>query len=172
MISFDGIGNLNLSRRLLVVSAAGLFLAGCVGGGGGGGLGGLGGGAPEAQPSRTLTITLSASSNVNPGPDGGASPLPVQVYVLRSTGAFQSQDYFGLKGGGASSDQVDSSSVSLRPGETKQVTVNTGTGGAYLGVIAGYRNIDSANWRATTSIGTSDAYRVSAGRSSISISAR
>lgn len=127
----------------------------------------------EQPQARTISVTLGASSDVNPGPDGRAAPLPVQVYVLRSTGAFQSQDYFGLKGGSAiSADQVDSRSISLRPGETKQLSVNSGTDGAYLGVIAGYRNIDNANWRAVSSLGTSDSFVVRAGKSSISISAR
>lgn len=157
---------------LAAAGAVVIGVSGCVGGGAGlGGLGGgMGGGSP--QP-RTLNVTLAASGNVNPGPDGRAAPLPVQLYVLRSTGTFQSLDYFGLRAGsGLSGDQVDSRSVSLRPGETKQLVVNTGTDGAYIGVAAGYRNIDSANWRAVTPIGTSDSYSVSAGRSSVSISAR
>lgn len=149
-------------------AAAGILLlaaAGCVS---------VPGAQTSEQPqARTISVTLGASSDVNPGPDGRAAPLPVQVYVLRSTGAFQSQDYFGLKGGSAiSADQVDSRSISLRPGETKQLSVNSGTDGAYLGVIAGYRNIDNANWRAVSSLGTSDSFVVRAGKSSISISAR
>lgn len=127
----------------------------------------------EQPQARTIDVTLSAAGNVNPGPDGRAAPLPVQLYVLRSTGGFQSQDYFGLKSGSAiSADQVDSRSVSLRPGETKQLSVNSGVDGAYLGVIAGYRNINNANWRAVSPLGTSNGFVVRAGKSSISISAR
>lgn len=127
----------------------------------------------EQPQARTIDVTLSAAGNVNPGPDGRAAPLPVQLYVLRSTGGFQSQDYFGLKSGSAiSADQVDSRSVSLRPGETKQLSVNSGVDGAYLGVIAGYRNINNANWRAVSPLGTSNSFVVRAGKSSISISAR
>ena len=156
-------------RRALLFSALAVVASGCSTSGGPGGLGGGDDGVPKA---RTLNITVTAAANVNPGPGGKASPLPVQIYVLRSTGAFQSQDYFGVKGGGVSGDQVDSRSFSIRPGETRQLTVNTGTDGTYIGVAAGFRDIDSADWRATVAIGASDSYHVSAGRSSVSISAR
>lgn len=138
-------------------------VAGCTSSGGGmpGGMGGA----------RTVTVNLTASSDVNPGPDGGAAPLPVQLYVLRSSGSFQSLDYFGLKGG-ISADQVDSRSLSLRPGESATVTMNAGADGAYVGVAGGYRSIESARWRSVASIGSGNAFTVRAGRSAISISAR
>lgn len=140
-----------------------LTLAGCVSVGGGG----------QAPSARTLTVNLTASSNVNPGPDGTSAPLPVQVYVLKSPGTFQALDYFDLKSGSAiAADQVDSRGVSLRPGETKQITMSTGMDGAYIGVAAGYRAIDSATWRAMTAIGSAEVFNVRAGRSSVAISGR
>lgn len=128
---------------------------------------------PQAAGARTLTVNLTASSNANPSPDGNSSPLPVQVYVLKSPGNFQALDYFDLKNGSAiAADQVDSRGVSLRPGETKQITMSTGMDGAYIGVAAGYRAIDSATWRAMTAIGSAEVFNVRAGRSSVTISGR
>lgn len=122
--------------------------------------------APQAEDMgpKPIKITLSASADVN-----GGAPLPVGIYVLRSPGTFQSLDYFGVKGGGASGDTVESASVSLRPGETKTVNLTTGSGGTHIGVAGGFRDIDSASWRSVTTIGTSTAFTVRAGRSSISI---
>lgn len=148
---------------LAAMATALAVMAGCTSTGGG-----MPGGSGEA---RTVTVNLTASSDVNPGPDGGAAPLPIQLYVLRSSGTFQALDYFGLKGG-LSADQVDSRSLSLRPGESTIVTMNAGTDGAYVGVAAGYRSIESARWRSVASIGSGSSFTVRAGRSSVSISAR
>jgi type VI secretion system protein VasD len=124
---------------------------------------------------RQLEVTISASPTINPGPSGKASPLPLIVYVLKSPGKFQSVDYFELKNNGASAlsgDIVDSTSISIRPGETKTVSLNSGIDGTYIGVAAGFREIDSAKWRAQSSIGDGINFAVTASESSISISKR
>lgn len=160
-------------RRDIVLGAmfAALTLGGCTTGGGGPSANPL---APqEAAGPRTITVQLTASGDVNPGPSGKASPLPVTVYVLRSPGGFQSADYFELKNNGASAlsgDLVDSRGVSLRPGQSTTITMTTGGDGAYIGVAAGFREIDSANWRDSTAIGDGEAFTIRAGRSSVSIS--
>jgi type VI secretion system protein VasD len=131
---------------------------------------------PTAAPAaRALEITISAAPNLNPGPAGNPAPLSMQIYVLKSTGRFQSLDYFALKNSGAGAlgaDIVDSSSVSVRPGETKTITVSSGIDGSYIGVAAGYREIDNAKWQAQTSIGSAEKFAVRAGQSSVSISQR
>lgn len=130
--------------------------------------------APPAAP-RILQITVSASADANPGPTGKAAPLSVTLYVLRSPGKFQSLDYFGLKDRGTSelaSDLITSSSVSVRPGEKKTVSLTAGPDAAYVGVAAGYREIDSAQWRSQTDIGEATVFEVRAGKSAVSISKR
>jgi type VI secretion system protein VasD len=124
---------------------------------------------------RQLEVTIGASPTINPGPSGKASPLSLRIYVLRSPGKFQSVDYFTLKNNAASAlggDIIDSSDVSIRPGETKTISLNSGIDGAYIGVAAGFREIDSADWRAQTSIGDGTVFAVTAGKSSVSISRR
>jgi type VI secretion system protein VasD len=131
--------------------------------------------APPPAAPRSLQITVSASADINPGPSGKAAPLSITLYVLRSPGKFQSLDYFGLKDRGSSelaSDLVTSSSVSVRPGEKKTVSLTAGPDAGYIGVAAGYREIDSANWRAQTDIGEATNFEVRAGKSSVSISKR
>jgi type VI secretion system protein VasD len=128
---------------------------------------------PAAAPvARTLEITISAAADLNPGPSGNPAPLSVQIYVLKSTGRFQSLDYFALKNSGPGADAVDTSAVSVRPGETKTITVSSGIDGSYIGVAAGFREIDNAKWQAQTGIGSADKFAIRAGKSSISISQR
>jgi type VI secretion system protein VasD len=157
------------------VLAGVLSLAACTSSGGGGAAPSLDpAAAPPAAP-RSLQITISASADINPGPSGKAAPLSISLYVLRSPGKFQSLDYFGLKDRGASelaSDLVTSSSVSVRPGEKKTVTLTAGPDAGYIGVAAGYREIDSAQWRSQTDIGEATNFEVRAGKSSVSISKR
>jgi type VI secretion system protein VasD len=131
--------------------------------------------AAATPAARTLEIAISAAPDLNPGPSGNAAPLSIQIYVLKSPGRFQSLDYFALKNGGSGAlgaDAVDTSSVSVRPGETKTITVSSGLDGAYIGVAAGYREIDNAKWQAQTGIGSADKFAIRAGKSSISISQR
>ncbi len=164
---------------IAAVSALAIGATSCTSGGGQGGGLGLGGGNPLEPPAppapKTITVQISASGDINPGPTGKAAPLPMQVYVLRSTGRFQSLDYFELKNSGASAlsgDVVDSSTVSVRPGETKSITLSGGVDGAYVGVAAGFREIDSARWRAQAGIGESTSFAIQASRSSVSVAAR
>jgi type VI secretion system protein VasD len=164
-------------RRMLAgLALAAIAVTGCTAGGGGGGIDAANPLAPPAPPApKTLTIEISASNDINPNASGAPSPLPMQIYVLRSLGRFQTLDYFELKNNGAaalSGDLIDSSNVSLRPGETKTVTMTTGADGAYLGVAAGYREIDSARWRAQASIGEATSFAIRAGRSSVSVAGR
>jgi type VI secretion system protein VasD len=139
------------SRRSLLraaafapVALAGFFsLAACTTSGGGGA-------APLPDPAaaaaaaapRSLQITISASADINPGPSGKAAPLSITLYVLRSPGKFQSLDYFALKDRGSSelaSDLVTSSSVSVRPGEKKTVSLTASPDAGYIGVAARHR---------------------------------
>lgn len=166
--------------RLAAIAPAmlvGVFsLAACTSSGGGGAAPSLDpAAAPAAAAPRSLQITVSASADINPGASGKAAPLSVTLYVLRSPGKFQSLDYFSLKDSGASelaSDLVTSSSVSVRPGEKKTVTLSAGPDAGYIGVAAGYREIDSAQWRSQTDIGEATNFEVRAGKSSVSISKR
>jgi type VI secretion system protein VasD len=156
---------------------AALFLvSACTSSGGGGAAPSLDpAAAPPAAATRSLQITVSASADINPGPSGKAAPLSITLYVLRSPGKFQSLDYFGLKDRGSSelaSDLVTSSSVSVRPGEKKTVSLTAAPDAGYIGVAAGYREIDSAQWRSQTDIGDATNFEVRAGKSSVSISKR
>ena len=130
------------------------------------------GDAPILPEPKTVTVQLSAASDSNIGPSGRAAPTTVGLYTLRSVGTFQQLDFFELTGGSTlASGVVDSRTVSLRPGETRNVTLNAGTDGAYLGVAAAYRNIDSARWRGQASLVGRENFAVSIGRAAVSVRA-
>ncbi len=140
----------------------GLFLAACTS-------------TPEASGPKyqdPISATVSASATANPSPSGSPTPTAVEIFVLKSPGRFQSMDYFQLKGGSALGDDlVERKTVSVRPGQSTELTVNPGTEGAYVGVIAGFRDIENARWRALTPISGSSRLTVSVGKLSVSASA-
>ena len=129
------------------------------------------GDAPILPEPKAVTVTLTAAGNSNPGPSGNAAPTTVRLYTLRSVGRFQTLDYFELADGdsGLGGAVVDSRVVSLRPGESRNVTLNAGTDGAYLGVAAGYRDIDGARWRGQASLVNRETFAVRIGRSAVSV---
>lgn len=125
----------------------------------------------EDAGSDVIELTITAAGNINPGPTGAAAPLALQIFTLRSAGQFSSLDYFALRDQGASllaADIVDRRSLSVLPGQTTTVTLR-GVDATTLGVAAGYRDIDNANWRATASLGDDSEFIVRAGRASISV---
>ncbi|MBA8879733.1 type VI secretion system lipoprotein TssJ [Phyllobacterium myrsinacearum] len=151
-------------RRVFQAAAvgAGLFLAACTS-------------TPEPSGPKyqdPIPTTVSASATANPSPSGSATPTSVEIFVLKSPGRFQSLDYFQLKGGSALGDDlVERKTVSVRPGQTTELTINPGTEGAYAGVIAGFRDIENARWRALTPISGSSRLSISVGKLSVSASA-
>lgn len=128
----------------------------------------------DSKTPRPVTVAIGASSDINPGPSANAAPVSVQVFMLRSPGRFQSLDYFQLRDGAANalgSDLVDRQSISVTPGGSASVSLNTaavvGQAG-YVGVIAGFRQIDNAQWRAVTTASPGSSVQVSLSRLSVS----
>ena len=150
---------LRAAGRIVLMASTGALVAGCTTGG------------PATVGSDVIEVTVTAAGNVNPGPTGGAAPLALQIYTLRSAGRFGTLDYFAIRDQGPSllaSDIVDQQSLSIRPGQTTTVTLR-GTGATTLAVAAGYRDIDNARWRATTGLGDDGAFVLRAGRASIAV---
>lgn len=126
--------------------------------------------APILPEPRSVTVQLSASPDVNPGPSGQAAPISLRLYTLRSVGRFQTLDFFELSDGALQGAVVDSRTISLRPGESRSVTLNAGVDGAYLGAAGGFRDIDSARWRGQTSLTGRERFAVRASRAAVSVS--
>jgi type VI secretion system protein VasD len=117
----------------------------------------------------SLNVTANAASN-------GGLPVKATIYYLTSTEKFKAADYFALESGANAvlgADVLESSSVLLSPGQTKQVSANFEAGGpTALGVIVGFKAIDSAQWQSTTSLksGAENSLTIGIGAASVSIS--
>ena len=102
-----------------------------------------------------LDITVTADAGLNPDDKGRAAPILVRIYELKSEGTFESADYFSLNANDKSvigSDLLVRDEFVLRPGDVKTLRRKSHPDLAAIGVIAGYRELAQADWRAVLKI--------------------
>jgi len=130
--------------------------------------------APEPTP---VNLLLSASPAVNPDRNDRPSPVLVRVYELRSPGTFETADFFAM----LEQDQavlggelVNRWEFQLDPGETTTLDASFQAASGYLGVVAAFRDIEQAQWRAVTQVRPGRENELSAmiGRLSVTVEPR
>ncbi|MFE0752565.1 type VI secretion system lipoprotein TssJ [Inquilinus sp. NPDC058860] len=102
-----------------------------------------------------IPVTLTAAGDINPDASARPSPIRVRVYQLRSASAFQQSDYFALTDGKSDAlgdTVVGSEEVMLSPGSTRTLSTPIDEGARYIGVVAGFRDIDRSQWRSVRQI--------------------
>ena len=103
-------------------------------------------------PSPTnVLLTVTASPQVNPNSDNQPSPTVVRFYDLKSPDTFNSASFFDLydddtKRLGA--DMLGRKEIEVQPGKTMHIDSVAAPGTLFLGVLAGFRDLDGALWRA------------------------
>lgn len=105
---------------------------------------------PKPEPARARLV---ASDQVNPDASGRSSPIVVRLFQLRADGAFAAAEFFDLYG--KEKEVLGESLVSrdeyvLAPGETRELEISLNAQTRFLGVLAAYRDIRAAQWRAVT----------------------
>jgi type VI secretion system protein VasD len=105
--------------------------------------------APEAAG--PVVVDITASTATNPDAAGRASPVGIRLYLLRTPDAFRIADYFALTDdpqGTLGDSLVESSELFVSPGAAVSRPLDLPPGAAFVGIAAGFRNIDGAQWRA------------------------
>lgn len=103
----------------------------------------------EPDPTE-LEFAIVADGGINPNENGEPSPVLVRIYELKSTDAFETATFFDLLDNDRAligEDLVTRREVELKPGETQPLEKETSADTLYIGVIAGFRDIDNAQWR-------------------------
>ncbi|HEY5817387.1 MAG TPA: type VI secretion system lipoprotein TssJ [Mesorhizobium sp.] len=106
------------------------------------------------QPS-TVVLNFAGKPGMNLGPGGEERPVTVLIMRLKSTGAFNSADYFALQGDAAKAlgaDLLGSDQISVGPGATASKTITVEPEAAAIGLVALVREPTGKKWRTTKSV--------------------
>lgn len=125
-----------IHRRFLALLPIVLLLAHC---------------GPEAKPPAVLTLTITGSADQNPDINGAAAPIAIRIYQLTATAKFERGDVFALTEHEAATlgtDDAGSQEFVIAPKETRVVKFELKPQVQSIGVVALYRDIDAAQWRA------------------------
>ena len=98
---------------------------------------------------------ILASFEINPDANGRPSPLVIRVYELKSQGSFNDADFFKLydeEEATLGGDLLTRAEFELSPGEGREIAHKAHEQARYFAVVAAYRNIDNAQWRASTAL--------------------
>ena len=107
---------------------------------------------PGCSVSPTIAqMSLKASDRLNPNLQGQAMPIVVRIYQLRASDVFSSADFFALYNEDRkilANDLVSRKELKLRPGESRELQLESMEGSKYVGVFAAFSDLKSAQWRA------------------------
>ena len=102
-----------------------------------------------------IQATLQVQADVNPDARGRASPIVVQLYELKSLAVFNGADFFSLYErykDTLGAELVAHDELQLMPGETRRLERVLQPDTQYLGVVAGFRDLERSQWRAATAV--------------------
>lgn len=109
--------------------------------------------APKPPPPpKDLALRLSAAADLNPDAAGRPSPLVVRVYLLRQDSAFKGAEFFALydhEKETLGADLVATQEFEFKPGESRTVTFKGDPQVHTVAVMAAYRDLRNALWRAS-----------------------
>jgi type VI secretion system protein VasD len=113
------------------------------------------GSSPPPPPPTVVSLNFAAAPDVNPDGSGRPSPIIIRYYQLGATSAFDGADYFQLRDKEAAllgPALIDRQDLALTPGATQDVKLQPKPEAKFIGVVASYRDIDHAGWRAEVAI--------------------
>ena len=109
-------------------------------------------GCASAPKPAKVSLNLVASNSVNPDLEGRPSPVVVQIYRIRAADAFNNARFFELYDDAEQvlgQDLVGVTEIEMSPDSNRTLSVVGMTADTrYIGVLAAYRDIDEARWRA------------------------
>lgn len=104
-------------------------------------------------PPARLATAITATPQVNPDARKRPSPVLVRVYELKADTAFNNADFMSLYQGDSATlaaDIVYREEFMLQPGETRKLDRLLDEKSRFVAVVAAYRDIEKARWRAIT----------------------
>jgi type VI secretion system protein VasD len=106
--------------------------------------------AGKTPPPPMLRGSIKVDARANPDSNGRPSPVVIRVYELKSLAAFNNADFFALferESEALGGDLVGREEFQLDPGETRPYQRQLQPDTKFIGVVAGFRDIEHARWR-------------------------
>lgn len=97
-----------------------------------------------------LDLNVASQPNVNPDNSSRPSPVLVKTYELRNDLAFKQADFqslFERPVPTLGADLIAADELVFIPGEARKVAYKPTPGTRFLGVVAGFRQMERAQWR-------------------------
>ncbi|MHA7776854.1 type VI secretion system lipoprotein TssJ [Roseibium sp. M-1] len=104
----------------------------------------------RVPPPTPIKVQLQADTFINPNENGDPAPVVVRVYQLKEVTAFQNAEYFDLADNDKKvlgGDLIGVQEYELAPGKSQDYNRDISSEATHIGVIASFRDIDSAQWR-------------------------
>jgi len=108
-----------------------------------------GGDGPSVKTS-PLHFNIKADDLINPNRNGDASPVVVRIYELKNNTVFEQLTFFDLLDNDQQKlgqDLVAKRELELKPNDEIQFDRDTPIETRFVGIIVGFREIDTAKWR-------------------------
>lgn len=105
-----------------------------------------------ALPPTQIQLRIVVDNDVNPDSFGEASPVMLRIYQLRETSSFNAADFFALFNNDKAAlggDLLHKNELIVKPGDTKQLDIQSVNDAQSLGLFAAFRQLDNAQWRST-----------------------
>lgn len=129
------------TRAVLLATVSTVLLAGCS--------------LFKRSPIAQVELALIVSAQANPDHRKRPSPVVLRLYELKGRAQFDALDFVTLTERDKETlgaDLISREEIVLRPGETRTITKKVSPDAAFLGVTAGFRNIERAQWRSVTDL--------------------
>lgn len=97
-----------------------------------------------------IDLAVASQTNVNPDLTGRPSPVIVKIYEMRSDLAFNQSDFLPLFETPVQvlgADLLAADELVLVPGEARRIAYAPVPGVRFLGVLAGFRQMERAKWK-------------------------
>ena len=102
-------------------------------------------------PPTLVDLQINPAADLNADINGNGAPVMLRIYELREQSNFKSSDFFALFNDDKATlgaDLVRKQELLLQPGEAKKLNIQPDDDVRALGLFAGFRQLDTAQWRA------------------------
>ncbi|MCQ8103569.1 type VI secretion system lipoprotein TssJ [Methylomonas sp. SURF-2] len=105
---------------------------------------------PPPPPPTIVNLLIETSTDLNADVNGNGAPVMLRIFELREQSNFNSADFFAIfndEKATLAADLARKQELLLQPGETKSLMLTPADDVQAIGLFAGFRQLDTAQWR-------------------------